>query len=146
MHRLDKFCTHLGIVCQVSEQTVCSGGAGIHSIYILASIGDRMVATSSGKKNCPTPQDVKLTIAYPNTGLGAVVSYVEVAVAQVHFLNQTSAKYGTSFRFGYRARALDMATSLMVESGSAISLSLLRFRTLITSSTSRKSSAINATD
>lgn len=51
--------------------------------FIRAPIGDKLVAVNSASQSWPTLQDVKLTLTYPRTGTGAVVSYVEVLVEQV---------------------------------------------------------------
>lgn len=42
-----------------------------------------MVATATASQQWSTVQDVTLTLTYPRTGTGAVVSYVEVLVDQV---------------------------------------------------------------
>ncbi|XP_058064185.1 uncharacterized protein LOC131213952 [Anopheles bellator] len=44
--------------------------------------GDRLVGLSSDSKFWSTAQDVKLDLQYPQAGVGAVVTYVEVTVDQ----------------------------------------------------------------
>ncbi|XP_055382332.1 uncharacterized protein LOC129612652 [Condylostylus longicornis] len=44
--------------------------------------GDRLVASGSGGQSWATPQDVQLSLQYPKSGTGAVLSYVEVLVDQ----------------------------------------------------------------
>ncbi|XP_053681534.1 uncharacterized protein LOC128732314 [Sabethes cyaneus] len=44
--------------------------------------GDRLVGTSQDSQSWSTPQDVTLTLSYPQSGTGAVVSYVQVVVSQ----------------------------------------------------------------
>ncbi|XP_052873322.1 uncharacterized protein LOC128278628 [Anopheles cruzii] len=44
--------------------------------------GDRLVGLSSDSKFWSTAQDVKLDLSYPQAGVGAVVTYVEVTVDQ----------------------------------------------------------------
>lgn len=45
--------------------------------------GDRLVGTTSNSQTWATPQDVALTINYPRSGVGAIVSFIEVVVTQV---------------------------------------------------------------
>nr|AYV99545.1 venom polypeptide [Dolopus genitalis] len=44
--------------------------------------GDRIVAQGNNNFNYPTLQDVRLTLNYPQSGVGAVVSFVEIVVQQ----------------------------------------------------------------
>lgn len=44
--------------------------------------GDRLVSTQTDGKQWPTLQDVTLSLAYPQSGVGAVVTYVQVIVKQ----------------------------------------------------------------
>lgn len=46
--------------------------------------GDRLVATASGNNNWNTAQDVSLTLTYPKTGTGSVVTYIQIPVEQVN--------------------------------------------------------------
>ncbi|XP_053678030.1 uncharacterized protein LOC128728431 [Anopheles nili] len=50
--------------------------------------GDQLVAISSGGKSWTSPQDIKLNLQYPTTGVGASVTYVEVIVDQSSELGQ----------------------------------------------------------
>ncbi|XP_055612568.1 uncharacterized protein LOC129759151 [Uranotaenia lowii] len=44
--------------------------------------GDRLVSVNQDSASWPTLQDVKLTLSYPVSGVGAVVTYVEIVVQQ----------------------------------------------------------------
>ncbi|XP_055298544.1 uncharacterized protein LOC129566529 [Sitodiplosis mosellana] len=44
--------------------------------------GDRLSATAGASNQWSTPQNVKLTLAYPRSGVGNVVTYVQVIVEQ----------------------------------------------------------------
>ncbi|XP_055382216.1 uncharacterized protein LOC129612572 [Condylostylus longicornis] len=44
--------------------------------------GDRLVARGQDGQNWPTPRDVQLTLRYPTSGVGAIVSYIQVTVDQ----------------------------------------------------------------
>lgn len=46
-------------------------------------VDDRLVATANGSNQWATPQDVRLTLTYPRTGVGSIVTYVQVIVQQV---------------------------------------------------------------
>lgn len=50
--------------------------------------GDSLVGTGSGSQQWGSPQDVRLTINYPRSGVGAVVSFVFVTVEQVSNLKR----------------------------------------------------------
>lgn len=50
--------------------------------------GDRLLATASGNQSFGTPQDVALTLSYPKSGVGGVVTFVQVDVDQVSFKNR----------------------------------------------------------
>lgn len=56
-----------------------------HRIHfkILFKSGDRLLGENEAKKQWTTPQDVQLTLSYPNDGIGAVITYLEVIVDQV---------------------------------------------------------------
>ncbi|EAT33832.1 AAEL013895-PA [Aedes aegypti] len=61
-----------------------SGKVGQQLVYTLGQrvVGDRLVSTKSDSKQWPTLQDVTLSLAYPQSGVGAVVTYVQVIVKQ----------------------------------------------------------------
>lgn len=44
--------------------------------------GDRLVANLSERNQWSQPQDVTFTLTYPKTGLGAVITYVQIDVNQ----------------------------------------------------------------
>lgn len=46
-------------------------------------LGDRVVATNNGKRQWSSPQSVALTLYYPVSGTGAIVSFAEVTIDQV---------------------------------------------------------------
>lgn len=52
-------------------------------IFFLLESGDRLVGDTSNSQSWSSPQDVVLTINYPRTGVGAVISFVQVIVGQV---------------------------------------------------------------
>jgi len=45
--------------------------------------GDRLLASDSNRQNWSTLQDVKLNLNYPPSGIGPVITYLEVIVDQV---------------------------------------------------------------
>lgn len=46
--------------------------------------GDRLVASATGSQQWGTTQDVKLTLTYPRSGTGAVVTFIQIPVEQVN--------------------------------------------------------------
>jgi len=44
--------------------------------------GDRLVATAAGSNSWTSAQDVKLALSYPKTGIGAIITYLQVIVEQ----------------------------------------------------------------
>lgn len=44
--------------------------------------GDRILATDSASQQWQKPQDVRLNLNYPQSGIGAVITYLEVIVDQ----------------------------------------------------------------
>lgn len=48
------------------------------------ALGDRVVGTASGSQSWGSPQDVKLTLQYPKSGVGAVVTFIQIPVEQVN--------------------------------------------------------------
>lgn len=42
--------------------------------------GDRLVSKLSGRKSWSQPQDIVFTIIYPTSGVGAVITYVQIDV------------------------------------------------------------------
>uniref|UniRef100_A0A023EG78 Putative secreted salivary protein n=1 Tax=Aedes albopictus TaxID=7160 RepID=A0A023EG78_AEDAL len=60
------------------------GKVGQQLVYTLGQrvAGDRLVSTQTDGKQWPTLQDVTLSLAYPQSGVGAVVTYVQVIVKQ----------------------------------------------------------------
>ena len=50
------------------------------------SSGDRLSAQAGASNQWPSPQNIKLTLAYPRSGVGNVVTYVQVIVEQVCIL------------------------------------------------------------
>ncbi|XP_031628629.1 uncharacterized protein LOC116344295 isoform X2 [Contarinia nasturtii] len=44
--------------------------------------GDRLVATAAGSNSWTSAQDIKLTLNYPKTGIGSIVTYLQVIVEQ----------------------------------------------------------------
>ncbi|XP_062539730.1 uncharacterized protein LOC134207811 [Armigeres subalbatus] len=61
-----------------------SDKVGQQLIYTLGQrvAGDRLVSTKSENKQWPTLQDVTLSLSYPQSGVGAIVTYVQVIVKQ----------------------------------------------------------------
>ncbi|XP_065072898.1 uncharacterized protein LOC135697195 [Ochlerotatus camptorhynchus] len=57
---------------------------GQQLIYSLGQrvAGDRLVSTKADNKSWPSVQDVTLSLSYPQSGVGAVVTYVQVIVMQ----------------------------------------------------------------
>ena len=53
-------------------------------IYRLGSriVGDQLVASDSGYNSWATPQNAHLNLYYPTSGVGAVISYLEITVSQ----------------------------------------------------------------
>ncbi|XP_055637454.1 uncharacterized protein LOC129776078 [Toxorhynchites rutilus septentrionalis] len=53
-------------------------------IYKLGNrvVGDRLVGTATDSKTYPTLKDVTLNIAYPTSGVGAIITYVQIVVNQ----------------------------------------------------------------
>ena len=41
------------------------------------------MGTGSGNQSWGSPQDVKLTLTYPQNGIGSVVTFVQIPVEQV---------------------------------------------------------------
>lgn len=56
------------------------------NILIFWISGDRLVATANGGNQWPSPQDVKLTLTYPRSGVGNVVTFIQILVEQVSIL------------------------------------------------------------
>ncbi|XP_053681535.1 uncharacterized protein LOC128732315 [Sabethes cyaneus] len=65
--------------------------------------GDRLVGTSQDSQSWGTSQDVTLTLSYPQSGTGAVVSYVQVVVNQ-----SSSLGYGFVVAGGIGQRYIQM--------------------------------------
>lgn len=53
----------------------------IESLCILS--GDRLLAQDQAQQSWVTPQDVNVNLSYPQRGIGAVITYLEVVVDQV---------------------------------------------------------------
>lgn len=51
-------------------------------VFILKK-GDRVVATAAGNQTYGSAQNVQLTLTYPKSGVGNVLTYVQVTVQQV---------------------------------------------------------------
>lgn len=54
------------------------------NLYTLGSrrAGDRLVATDNGWAQYPFKQDLELTVRYPASGTGAIVTYMQVVITQ----------------------------------------------------------------
>lgn len=50
--------------------------------------GDQLVAHTSRNQQWPSPQNVKIVLTYPASGLGAQVTYVAIQVAQSNNLGK----------------------------------------------------------
>ncbi|XP_055601393.1 uncharacterized protein LOC129750164 [Uranotaenia lowii] len=57
---------------------------GTQLVYTVGKrqVGDRLVATTADSKTYSTLQDVTLNLAYPQSGLGAIVTFAQVVVNQ----------------------------------------------------------------
>lgn len=65
----------------ISEETKKVGQQVIYSLGQRVA-GDRLVSTKQENKSWPTMQDVTLSLSYPQSGVGAIVTYVQVIVKQ----------------------------------------------------------------
>lgn len=75
-------------VYQTIIESINSLGEMYHSnsfVFILNHeyLDDVMVAINSGQQNFSEPSNAKITITYPKSGTGAIVSYVEFTIDQV---------------------------------------------------------------
>nr|AYV99551.1 venom polypeptide [Dolopus genitalis] len=68
------------------DQTELTQNVGVTKYYSLGKriAGDRVVATGGKAMNWSTPHNVKITLAYPTRGIGALVTYVFIAVDQTN--------------------------------------------------------------
>lgn len=48
--------------------------------------GDRFLAADQGSQSWSSPQDVQLNLNYPKSGIGAIVTFIEIIVDQVTIL------------------------------------------------------------
>lgn len=72
---------------ELVKTPVTEGPSGLLAInYVLGERinGDRLVASSDGDQKWGTPQDVKLDLSYPKSGIGSIITYVSIAVEQVN--------------------------------------------------------------
>lgn len=98
------------------------------------TLGDRLEAQGWGSDSWPTPQDVELDLFYPQSGVGAVVSFVEITVDQVH--QNPFYYYWHDFNcLKFRAQMRAMHMSSLVELGIDTSVLLFSHTGHITSST-----------
>lgn len=55
-------------------------------LYFFQISGDRLQATDSDEKHWNTPQNAKITFNYPKSGVGAVITFIQLLVEQVSVL------------------------------------------------------------
>lgn len=66
------------------DVTTKGDGVGRQIIYAQGHriTGDSLVSTNSDSKQWPTLQDVTMNLSYPASGVGAIITYVQVIVNQ----------------------------------------------------------------
>lgn len=130
--------------------------AGPFTNRILESIlGDHVIASNSQTQQWTAAQNVTQSLTYPKTGVGAVITYVEIIVDQVCKLLQSSAlcfvwdKIESSNKikswFQFRAKILGKRLSLVAELDKDRFHSLLKLTKHLSSGETPKFSDTNPT-